>query len=104
MTVGGAFVYVWKPLKEIPLKIFNNCRVYITRSVITRFFSWTPDDCVIMASQCIIILVKMILFIASTPKLLTIKQALVTEWPRLHTQLSMLSHFQVITSNSGICS
>ena len=38
MTVGGAFVYVC----EVALKILNNGRVYITRSVIMHFFPWTP--------------------------------------------------------------
>ena len=37
MTVGGAFVYVC----EVALKILNNGRVYITRSVIMHFFPWT---------------------------------------------------------------
>ena len=35
------FTYV-KPVKEVASKILNNSRVYITRSVITLFFPWTP--------------------------------------------------------------
>ena len=38
-------------MKEVALKILNNGRVYITRSVITRFFPVDPDDCVIMELQ-----------------------------------------------------
>jgi len=34
-------------MKEVALKILNG-RVYITRSVITRFFPVDPDDRVIM--------------------------------------------------------
>ena len=44
------FTYV-KPVKEVASKILNNGRVYITRSVITRFFPMDPDDRVIMELQ-----------------------------------------------------
>ena len=47
MTVGGAFVYIFKkPVKD-------NGRVHITRSVIMLFFPVDPDGRIIMESQCI---------------------------------------------------
>ena len=46
----GICLGMWKPVKEVALKILNNGQVYITRSVITRFF---PKDRVIMELQCI---------------------------------------------------
>ena len=48
----GICLRMWKPVKEIALKILNNGRVYITRSIITHFFPMDPDDRVIMESQC----------------------------------------------------
>ena len=49
MTVGGAFVYVFKkPVKEVAL---NNGLVYITRSVIMLFFPVDPDGRIIMESN-----------------------------------------------------
>ena len=43
MTVGGAFVYVFEnPFKEVALKILNNGHMFVTWSVIMRFFLWTP--------------------------------------------------------------
>ena len=33
---------MWKPVKEVALKILNNGRVYITQSIITCFFSHGP--------------------------------------------------------------
>jgi len=39
-------------VKEVALKILNNGHVYITRSIITRFFPVDPDNRVIMESQC----------------------------------------------------
>jgi len=30
---------IWKPVKEVALQILNNGRMYITLSVVTRFFS-----------------------------------------------------------------
>ena len=48
----GICLRMWKPVKEIALKILNNGRMYITRSIITRFFPMDPDDRVIMESQC----------------------------------------------------
>jgi len=32
---------MWKPVKEVVLKILNNGRVYIKLSVIRHFFPWT---------------------------------------------------------------
>ena len=43
MTVGGGIcLRMWKPVKEVALKILNNGRVYITLSVIMRFFPVDP--------------------------------------------------------------
>jgi len=43
ITVGGAFVYVCEnPFKEVALKILNNGHMFVTWSVIMRFFLWTP--------------------------------------------------------------
>ena len=39
----GICLRMWKPVKEVALKIWNNCHVYITWSVITWFFPWTPS-------------------------------------------------------------
>ena len=48
----GIRLRMWKPVKEVALKILNNGHVYITRSIITRFFPVDPDNRVIMESQC----------------------------------------------------
>ena len=40
-------------MKEVMLKILNNGHLYITLSVITRFFPVDPDVWVIMELQCI---------------------------------------------------
>ena len=40
-------------MKEVALKILNNGHLYITLSVITRFFPVDPDVWVIMELQCI---------------------------------------------------
>ena len=53
VTVGGAFVYV---CERDRVKYF----VYVTRSVITRFFPVDPDDRVIMELQCIYIYISMV--------------------------------------------
>ena len=49
----GICLCMWKLVKEVALKILNNGRVYITRSVIMPFFPVDADHRVIMESQCI---------------------------------------------------
>ena len=48
----GICLRMWKPVKEAALKILNSSCLYITWSVIMRFFPMDPHDCVIMESQC----------------------------------------------------
>ena len=43
MTVGGAFVYVCDTCERGRVKEFEQRSRYITRSVITLLFPWTPS-------------------------------------------------------------
>ena len=84
----GICLHMWKPVKEVSFFILNNGGMYITQSVITRFFSVDPDDRVIMESQCI----KKMSEITHHPK--NVQQTISAVFAQAHVYLCLQS-FQI---------